>query len=69
MDAHDTIQDTNKKRVMHTVLSTLVIAVAVALLVYMITVEDELGAVPLLLLVVGTGWLIIARLRMRPRID
>jgi hypothetical protein len=67
MEARNPIQRTGKKRVMHTVLSSFVIAIAVALLVYMISVEGELGALPLLLLVLGIGWLAIARLRMRPR--
>jgi hypothetical protein len=53
----------------HTVLATLVVAVALALLIYMITVEGELGALPPMLLALGIGWLAIARLRMRPRHD
>ena len=69
MDRPKTIQDTSKKLVLHTVLSMLVIAIAVAGLSYMITVEGELGALPLLLLGLGIGWLAIARLRMRRRHD
>ncbi len=35
------------------------------LLVYMITVEDEPGALPLLLIVVGAVWYIVTRSRIR----
>ena len=67
MDDREKIQQTGKKLVMHTVLSMLLIAIAVALLIYMIAVEGELGALPLLLLGSGIAWLAVARLRMRPR--
>lgn len=67
MSVHEKIQQTGKKRVMHTALSMVLIAIAVALLIYMVTVEGELGALPLLLLVSGIAWLAVAQLRMRPR--
>jgi hypothetical protein len=51
----------------HTALSLLVVALGVALLIYMITVEDEPGALPLALIVGGIAWLVIARVRIRPR--
>jgi hypothetical protein len=43
----------------------LLISVGLALLVYMIVVEDEPGAVPLLLLLSGVVWALIARRRAR----
>jgi hypothetical protein len=39
-------------------LSVLTILVGIALLIYMITVEDEPGALPLLLITVGIGWFV-----------
>lgn len=67
MNTGATIQPTSRKLLAHTVLSMLVTAIGVALLIYMITVEDEPGAVPLALIALGIGWLVIARIRMRPR--
>ncbi len=52
-----------KKREVHTILSLLIAGVGVVLLVYMITVEDEPGGVPLLLITVGVGWFVIQRVR------
>lgn len=65
MDTPNTTQQAGWKRSVHTVLATLVIVLGVVLLIYMITVEDEPGAIPLLLIVSGTAWLIFARLRLR----
>jgi hypothetical protein len=67
MNTPSTIQHASRKLLVHTALSLLVIALGVALLIYMITVEDEPGALPLALIVGGTVWLVIARVRMRPR--
>lgn len=67
MNTHGTIQHASRKRLVHTALSLLAIALGVALLIYMITVEDEPGAVPLALIAGGIVWLVIARVRMRPR--
>ena len=67
MDANERIPQAGTALVMHTVLSMLLIAIAVALLIYMITLEGEPGALPLLLLASGIAWLPVARLRMRPR--
>lgn len=50
---------------MHSTLSVMIIAVAIILLIYMIVVESEPGAVPLLLLVLGIGWYLITRARIR----
>jgi hypothetical protein len=43
--------------------SLTIIGIGVALLVYMVVVESELGALPLLLLVVGTAWYMKTRLK------
>jgi hypothetical protein len=63
MDTH--AQHPGRKLVVHTVLSILVTVIGVVLLIYMITAEDEPGALPLLLIVSGVAWLIIARVRLR----
>lgn len=42
-------------------LSVLTILVGTALLIYMITVEDEPGAIPLILIIIGIVWFIINR--------
>lgn len=46
---------------MHKLLSLLTLSVGVLLLIYMISVEDEPGAIPLLLIIIGTGWYFISR--------
>jgi hypothetical protein len=67
MNTHSTVHPASRKLLVHTLLSLLVIALGIALLIYMITVEDEPGALPLALTLGGIAWLIIARIRMRPR--
>lgn len=57
--------DNGKKLKMHFLLSVLTIIFGVSLLIFMIVVEDEPGAVPLLLIVAGTGWYFITRYRIR----
>jgi hypothetical protein len=54
----------DKHRV-HTLLSVLTIVLGAVLLVYMVTVESEPGAIPLLLIVVGIGWYFVTRARAR----
>lgn len=67
MAASTTIAPTNRKLIVHTALSLLTIVLGVALLIYMITVEDEPGALPLALTLGGIAWLVIARMRLKPR--
>lgn len=50
-----------------TLLSTLIAVLGVVLLIYMIVVEDEPGALPLLLIAVGVGWRLLLRARTRSR--
>jgi hypothetical protein len=54
-----------KPRTMHTLLSVLTIAVGLVLMIYMIAVESEPSAIPLLLVVLGMGWYVVARVRTR----
>lgn len=56
-----------QKLTVHRTLSALTIVVGALLLVYMIAVESEPGAVPLLMIGIGTGWYLVARFRTRPR--
>ncbi len=51
----------------HAGLSVVLIAIGFALLVMMIVVESEPGALPLLMLFVGIGWYVVTRLRLRAR--
>ncbi len=55
--------NTLEKLRVHKMLSALTIAIGLVLLIYMITVESEPGAIPLLLIVLGTGWHFITRAR------
>ena len=66
MGTDNTLQDTAKRRKVHTLLAAATALLGVALLIYMIVWEDEPGAIPLLLIVVGVGWFVVTRVRMRP---
>ncbi len=57
--------DNAKRLKMHSLLSGLTTIIGVALLIFMIVVEDEPGAIPLLLIAAGTGWYLISRYRIR----
>ncbi len=57
--------DNAKKLKIHSLLSILTMIIGVALLIFMIVVEDEPGAIPLLLIAAGTGWYFISRYRIR----
>ena len=67
MSTDNTIQDASKKARVHTILSALIILIGLVLLIYMIRVESEPGALPLLLIVLGVGWWLITRARRRSR--
>ncbi len=58
-------KDIAKKSKLHSLLSVLTIVLGIALLVFMIIVENEPGAIPLLLIVIGTGWYFLTRYRLR----
>ena len=58
-------KDIAKKSKLHSLLSVLTIVLGIALLVFMIIVENEPGAIPLLLIVIGTGWHFLTRYRLR----
>jgi hypothetical protein len=68
-NAPDTIKklkmNTGEKLRVHKMLSAITIVIGLVLLIYMIIVESEPGAIPLLLVVLGTGWYFITRARTR----
>jgi hypothetical protein len=59
-----TSNNTAKLR-MHRRLSVATILIGLALMIMMIVMEDELGALPLALIAVGTGWYFVTRRRAR----
>lgn len=52
-----------QQRTVNALLSVLTVMTGVVLLMYMIYVEGEPGAIPILLVVLGIGWSVITRLR------
>ncbi|MEX0844698.1 MAG: hypothetical protein WD022_05430 [Balneolaceae bacterium] len=50
---------------MHQLLSLLTILMGIALMTFMIVVEDEPGAIPLALIIAGTGWYFFTRYKVR----
>jgi hypothetical protein len=67
MSADNTIQAGSRKQKVHTLLASAIFLIGLALMIFMITTESEPGALPLLLVVIGIGWLLIARFALRPR--
>ncbi len=59
--------DINKNIKAQKLLSVLITAIGIVLLVFMITVESEPGAIPLLLITFGTGWYFVTRYRIQSR--
>lgn len=57
--------NTIKKLKLHKLISILVIAIGCLLMMYMIFAEDEPGAIPLLLIGVGSGWYFFTRFNIR----
>lgn len=47
------------------ILSVLTILLGTALMIYMITVEDEPGALPLILIIIGIVWFVINRYQIK----
>lgn len=58
-------RDATKALPIQKALSLLTVAIGIALLAYMVSVEGEPGAVPLLLVTVGTVWYLVVRHRDR----
>lgn len=67
MSPDDPIHAAARTSKARTLLPLLTIWLGLVLLVYMVTVESEPGALPLLLIVIGVAWYAIARARARAR--
>ena len=65
MTTNRTLPANRSASALHTLVPLLIAAIGLGLLGYMISVEGEPGAVPLLLIVVGVGWFVTARFRTR----
>jgi hypothetical protein len=65
MSTDNTIQDASKKLKVHTLLSVLTIVTGVVLMIFKIYADSEPGAIPLLLIVLGIGWYLVTRARIR----
>ncbi len=59
--------DTLEKLKVQKILSALTIAIGFVLMSGKIYADSEPGAIPILLVVLGTGWYLLARVRTRPR--
>ena len=59
--------DTLEKLKVQKILSALTVAIGLALMSGKIYADSEPGAIPLLLVVLGTGWYLVARVRTRSR--
>lgn len=55
----------NKKLKISRLLSIITVAIGMLLLTYMILVEDEPGAIPLILIILGFGGFLITRSKFR----
>lgn len=55
----------NQKLKLSRMLSVLTILLGIALIIYMIMVEGELGALPLILIIIGTVWFFINRYQIK----
>ena len=65
MKADHSIQGTNKMPTLHILMPILLAVTGFALVAYMIPVEGELGGIPILLILAGVGWYLIARARVQ----
>lgn len=66
MKANTMAEAAGKPSTLQTLLSTLTIVIGCVLMVGKIYADSEPGAIPLLLIVLGIGWLLVTRVRMRP---
>jgi hypothetical protein len=66
MTAGDPAQE-RAPRDLHTTLSATLLALGLVLMTFMIVTEDEPGALPLGLVLIGAVWHVVARRRARAR--
>ena len=65
MKKDHTLQDASRRVKAHTLLSALVIVTGVLLMIVKVSADSEPGAIPLLLVLVGIGWYLATRARIR----
>ncbi len=65
MSTDNSIRDHRKTLRVQSLLSLLTLAIGVALMIFMMYTESEPGAIPLLLIVLGIGWFLVTRIRVR----
>ena len=58
-------KESNRKLLLYRTFSILTILLGLILMLYMIVVEDEPGALPLLLIIIGTAWFSIIQIRTK----
>lgn len=58
----------SKKLKTQRILSVITLLIGAILLIYMIRVEDEPGALPLFLIILGTVWLFLTQYRIRKQL-
>jgi positive regulator of sigma E activity len=57
--------DNSKKLRIYKLISILFTLIGITLMAFMVIVENEPGAIPLLLIIAGAGWYFITRFRIR----
>ena len=57
--------DINNKLKMHKIISLIIIVIGILLMMMKIFEDSEPGAIPLMLIIVGTGWYLKTRARIR----
>lgn len=67
MNNPDTVHRPGKALMMHTMFALLLTHLGAAGVVYMILVEDDPPALPLLMIAAGGAWFIIAQRKLRRR--
>ena len=60
-------KEISQKLKLSRIFSILIILIGVLLMVYMIKAEDEPGALPLLLIILGTTWFVLILVRKKKR--
>jgi hypothetical protein len=65
MNTDNPIQDASKRSMLHILVPILLAVAGLVLMTYMIYAEGELGGIPILLIVAGVGWYLVARARVQ----
>ena len=65
----DPTQTVSKRPALHTLVPALLILTGAVLMAYMVYAEGEPGGLPLLLIAIGVGSYLVARIRIRPQTE